>query len=120
MARGSKKKYENELIEVIKKHKIVYFDHCFAFTSFSRATAYKYNLDKIDYIKEAIIQNRVKAKTYMINKWIASDNPTLQIAAMRLIATKEEHMKLNQHYIDHATNGETINIINLGDGKKPD
>jgi len=101
-------KYEAELLEVIKKHKIAFFDHCFAFTSFSRATAYNNGLDKLDNIKAAIDENRVKAKNYLLNKWIASDNPTLQLAAFRLLSVSEEHRLLNQSYVDHTTNGKDI------------
>jgi len=114
------KKYEEELLNVIKSKKIAFFDHCFGFTSFSRATAYNHSLDKLDSIKDAINQNRVTAKNYMLNKWIASDNATLQISAMRLLSDPEEHKKLNQTYIDQTTNGKEINVISLGDGKKPE
>lgn len=104
-------KYKAELLDVIKKHKIAFIDHCFAFTSFSRSTAYEHNLDKSDDIKNAIAQNRVKAKNYMLNKWIASDNATLQLAAYRLCATPEEHQKLNQQYIDHTSKGEKMQPV---------
>lgn len=102
------KKYEKELLKVIKEKKIAFFDHCFGFTSFSRATAYNHSLDKLDSIKDAINQNRVTAKNYMLNKWIASDNATLQISAMRLLSDSEEHQKLNQSYVDHTTKGDKI------------
>lgn len=104
-------KYKAELLDVIKKHKIAFIDHCFAFTSFSRSTAYEHNLDKSDDIKNAIAQNRVKAKNYMLNKWIASDNATLQLAAYRLCADPEEHQKLNQQYIDHTSKGEKMQPV---------
>lgn len=91
------KKYEEEILKVIKEKKIAFFDHCFGFTSFSRATAYNHSLDKLDSIKDAIADNRVTAKNYMLNKWIAGDNPTLQIAAMRLLSDSEEHRLLNQN-----------------------
>jgi hypothetical protein len=102
-------KYKAELLDVIRRHKIAFFDHAFGFTtSFKRSTAYNHGLDKLDDIKDAIAQNRVKAKTYMLNKWIESDNPTLQLAAYRLCADPEEHQKLNQQYIDHTSKGEKI------------
>ena len=114
------KKYEKEMLRVINEEKIAFFDHCFAFTTFSAATAYNHNLEKLESIKNAIAGNRVKAKNYMLNKWIASDNPTLQIAAMRLLSTPEEHQKLNQSYIDHTSKGEKVIVTfeNYGD-KKP-
>ena len=91
------KKYEAELLKVIKDKKIAFFDHCFGFTSLSRTTAYDYKLNDSDAIKAAIATNRATAKNYMLNKWIAGDNPTLQIAAMRLLSDTEEHRLLNQN-----------------------
>ena len=94
------KAYEKELLQVIKEKKIAFLDHCFAFTSFCGATAYNHNLEKLESIKNAIKENRVKAKNYMLNKWIASENPTLQMAAYRLLSESEEHRLLNQTYVD--------------------
>lgn len=91
------KKYEEELLKVIKSKKIAFFDHCFGFTSFSRTTAYDYKLNESDVIKAAIAENRATAKNYMLNKWIASDNATLQISAYRLLSDPEEHRLLNQN-----------------------
>lgn len=102
------KKYEKELLEVIKSKKIAFFDHCFGFTSFSRTTAYDYKLNESDVIKAAIATNRATAKNYMLNKWIASENATLQIAAMRLLSNSVEHQKMNQSYIDHTSKGDSI------------
>ena len=105
------KKYEAELLKVIKEKKIAFFDHCFGFTSFSRRTAYEHRLHESHDIRNAINQNRVTAKNYMLNKWIASDNATLQISAMRLLSDSEEHQKLNQSYVDHTTKGKEITSI---------
>lgn len=91
------KKYEEELLKVIKEKKIAFFDHCFGFTSFSRTTAYDYKLNDSDVIKAAIATNRATAKNYMLNKWIASENATLQISAYRLLSEPEEHKLLNQN-----------------------
>ena len=103
------KKYEAELLKVIKSKKIAFFDHCFGFTTFSRRTAYDHGLHELHAIKDAINENRVTAKNYMLNKWIASANPTLQISAMRLLSDSEEHKKLNQSYTDHTTKGASMN-----------
>lgn len=91
------KKYEEELLKVIKSKKIAFFDHCFGFTSFSRRTAYEHRLHESHVIKDAIKQNRVTAKNYMLNKWVESNNPILQISAYRLLSTTEEHRLLNQN-----------------------
>lgn len=103
------KTHEKAILKVIKDRKLMRFDHIFGhFVGCSRATAYNHGLDKLDSIKEALQQNRSKGVDYLLQKWIAGDNATLQIAAMRLICTKEEHQLLNQQYIDHTTKGEQI------------
>lgn len=96
--------HEAAILKVIKDRKLMRFDHIFGhFAGCSRATAYNHGLDKLDSIKEALQQNRSKGVDYLLQKWIAGDNATLQIAAMRLICTPEEHQKLNQQYIDHSS-----------------
>lgn len=103
-------KHELEIIKTIIDKRIMRFDHIFSFyKGCSRATAYNHGLDKLDSIKETLEQNRCSGVNYLLQKWIDSDNPTLQIAAMRLICTPEEHKKLNQSYIDHSTKDEKIN-----------
>lgn len=104
-------KYKEELLKVIKTEKIKFFDHCFGYTTFSRSTAYEHNLDKSDTIRDAINTNKVTAKNKMLNKWEQSSQPTLQIAAFRLMADETEHKKLNQTYVDHTTKGEQITEI---------
>ena len=110
-----KAEYEKELLEAIKKNKIAFLDHAFAFVSFSSSTSYNYELEKLETIKEALKNNRVKAKNYLINKWIASPNATLNVAAYRLLSTSEEHKLLNQQYHDHTSKGEKISqpILNI-------
>ena len=106
-----KKQYETELLNAIKDNKIAFLDHAFAFVSFSSSTSYNYELEKLETIKEALKNNRVKAKNYLLNKWIASPNATLNVAAYRLLSTSEEHKLLNQQYHDHTSNGESIKKI---------
>jgi hypothetical protein len=94
-------KHENAILKIIKEKKLMRFDHIFAhFTGCSRATAYNHNLDKLDSIKEALESNRAKAEDYLLQKWIAGDNATLQIAAMRIIGSPEVRRLLNQQYIE--------------------
>jgi len=116
------KQYEEEILEVIEKHKICRVEHIFGLYGGLRKTQfYNLKLNESNAIKEAIEKNRIKATTYLLNKWIVSDNPTLQIAAMRLVCSKEEHMLLNQQYIDHTTKGESVKptiIVASEQGKK--
>lgn len=120
MMTEKQKEYEAELLKVIKEKKIAVLCHAFGFTSFCSATAYNHDIEKLESIKNAINENKARAKTYMLMKWVESDNATLQVAAYRLLSTPEEHRLLNQQYTDHTTKGEKINIVSLGSGIKPD
>ena len=97
------KAYELEALQIIESKNILRYEHLFSFTSFSKSTARNYNLNESTTIKEAIEKNRVGAVTYMLDKWLHSDNATLQIALMRLICTPEMHKRLNQNYVTSET-----------------
>ena len=104
-------KYEKELNAAITKHKWMRWSHIdWDALSFSRRTAYDYGLHELHTIKGAFEDNRSKGTNYLLQKWMKSDNPTLQIAAMRIIAEEEDRQRLNQQYIDHTTQGEKINL----------
>ena len=104
------KKYEKELIEFIKKHKFMKWSHIvWKSAPFSKRTAYNFDLHNLQTIKDAFEINRSAGMNYLLQKWIVSDNATLQIAAMRIIADTETHQKLNQSYVDHTSEGKAIN-----------
>jgi hypothetical protein len=110
------KAYEEELLKIIKERKIMFFSHVFPYTSFCAATAYNHNLEKLDTIKDALAKNRASGVTYMLNKWIGSDNPTLQIAAMRIIADEEIRRSLNQQYIEQTIKEQPLFNIDVKEG----
>jgi len=64
--------YHDELLKVIQEKKIKKLSHAFAFTSFCSATAYNHGLEKLESIKEAIQNNKVRIKNTMLDKWIES------------------------------------------------
>lgn len=97
----TKEQHEKDIVEVIKEKKICRISHIFGFyTDIKSSQFYNLKLEKSDNIKEAIHQNRAKGTGYLLNKWISSDNATLQIAAYKLICTPEERQLLNQQYIE--------------------
>ena len=103
------KKYETHLIEFIKKHKFMKWSHIiWKSAPFSKRTAYNFDLHNLQTIKEAMEDNCGEAMQYLLQKWIQSDNATLQIAAMRIVSDSETHQKLNQSYIDHTTKGKEL------------
>lgn len=108
------KKYEKEIIEVIKANEVRSFKDIFVYyKGCSRQAAYNNGIDKIDSIKEAIYQNKRTTVASMLNQWIKSQNPTLQIAAMRILCDDDERKLLNQQYIDHTTGGDKLTEIKI-------
>jgi hypothetical protein len=106
---NKQKEKENQLLNVITQKKWMRWSHIdWNVVGFSRQTAYVYELDKSDIIKDRMAENRSKAVDYLLQKWIASDNATLQIAAMRIVAEEDDRQRLNQQYIDNTTKGEKI------------
>jgi len=103
------REHEAGILGAIENNPIYSFNDIFVFyKKCCRATAYNHNLDKLDTIKEAIYEKKRKGVTTMLSKWIKSDNPTLQISAMKIICDPEEHKKLQQNYTDVTSNSETI------------
>ena len=110
----TKQQHEKDIIKVIRGKKIFRISHIFNhYLELGSSQFYNLELEKSENIKEALLQNREKAKEHMIHKWVSGENSTLQIAAFRLLADKEEHQLLNQQYVDHTTKGEQIRF-NIG------
>ena len=102
--------------ELIVKHKLLFVKDIVDFLPITRKTFYNYFPDgseEHDEITKLIDENKVSIKVNLRNKWYKSENATLQLALYRLIADSEEHRMLNQHYIDHTTNGDKITTVNI-------
>lgn len=90
-------------LKVIKEKKLFFIDDVVSFLPCTRMTFYNhFPLDspEMEQIKAALEENRVAIKTSMRNKWYNSNNPTLQIALMKLICTDEERKKISNNYIE--------------------
>lgn len=106
-----KEEYEKEIVEVIKKNKITFISHIFGhYFDLKSAQFYNLELEKSEKIKEEIEKNRAKGCNFLRNKWIASENATLQIAAYRLICGDDERQMLNQQYIETKQTNTNVNI----------
>jgi hypothetical protein len=104
--------YETELLETIQKQNWMRWAHIdWTLLSFSRATAYNHNLDKLDTIKSAFEQNRSRGVNYLLQKWMNSDNATLQIAAFKIVSESDDHKRLNQAYVEQQQT--TVDLSNL-------
>lgn len=103
--------YEKEIALVIEERNIFFIEELFAYYSgLSRSQFYNLELNKSDTLLKKMQNNRTKTKKSMQNKWYKSNNATLQLALMKLIADDEERKRLSQTYTDITTGGEQLNI----------
>lgn len=82
-------------LTAVKKHKLMFIEHIIAYLPCSKETFYNHKLHEVDSIKKAIEENRVNKKVKMLNNWIDSEVPSLQIAAMKMISEDHEAHRLN-------------------------
>ena len=57
-------------------------------------------MEKSETLKSSISKNRIKIKNAKIKRWYDNDNPTTDIALMKLIGTDEERRLLSTTYQD--------------------
>jgi len=120
---------KEELIEqsldAITTNNLFFIDDISAYLPCSRSTFYNQELDKLDSIKGALNKNKIKTKSAMRSKWYKSENATLQIALMKLIATDTERKKIAQSYTDVTSDDQPMTIalvefVNGDDNNKED
>ena len=108
---------KNELLalalEAIEKHQLVFVDEVCTFLPCSRATFYNHELDKLDTIKDALNNVRTSMKSQLRNKWRESENATLQIGLMKLIASDEERKRLSTGYMETVQKHIAPDLSNL-------
>jgi len=90
-----KKELEKKALAAIDKHKLMFIEHIVAFLPCSKTTFYALELNESNAIKKAVEEMRVSKKTKMLSNWINSETPSLQIAAMKMIAEEHEAHRLN-------------------------
>lgn len=113
MTPGQKQKHITEIIKLLENEKIFTFKDIFVFyKGCSRSTAYENELDKSDTLKEALEMNKRRGVQSLLDKWIDSDNSTLQIAAFKIIADPDERKVLSSNYTDITSKNEKIQISN--------
>ena len=102
-----------QCLKAIEEKGITRIQHIIGFVPFNRATFYNHNLDKLDSIKNAIEIQKICTKVGLINEWIKSRSPALQIAAYRLLADEDEFERLVMNQIDHTSKGDKIQPLNI-------
>ena len=93
-----KKKILKDAIELIEKHHLVFMSDVIGLLPISEQTFYTYfpkNSEELEELKNILDKNRISMKSNMRKKWYQSDNATLQVALMKLIATDDEAARLS-------------------------
>jgi hypothetical protein len=108
----NKKKLYKQAEEAIEKNNLFFIEDIVAFIPCNKDTFYRYfptTSDEYDTLKDKLEQNKVKTKSSIRAKLYKSNKASELLALYRLIATTDEHRKLNQSYVDQTTNGESLN-----------
>ena len=97
--------------EAIKENNLFFVEDIVAFLPCSKKTFYEFfpvESDELHNLKSLLDDNKVKTKSSIRAKLWKSNKAAELLALYRLIATPDEHRKLNQSYHDHTTKGEKI------------
>jgi len=89
--------------EQITSKRLIFVEEVISFLPISKPTFYEFfSIDSNEFneLKGLIETNKISLKTSMRKKWYDSDNATLQMGLMKLIATPEEHKRLSQTFVD--------------------
>jgi len=98
--------------EVTVKNKLFFIEDIVSFLPIAKKTFYEYfpiDSNESNALKELLETNKTNVKVAMRSKWYKSDNPTLQVALMKIIATDDEAHRLNG----------SKSIVSLEGGEKP-
>lgn len=109
-----KNKIFKQAQKAIKDNNLFFIEDIVAFLPCDKTTFYKYfpvNSNELNTLKDMLDDNKVKTKSGIRAKLWKSEKAAELLALYRLIATPEEHQKLNQQYIDHTSKGNEIKII---------
>jgi len=105
---------EKQALEAIEKHKLFFIEDIVAYLPCDKKTFYNHNLHEFPSIKDALLEVRTNLKVSMRSKWFRSENPTLQLALMKLLSNDQELRKLSmQHQVNEESEKPIFNGINL-------
>lgn len=109
-----KKKILQQAIEAVEKNNLFFIEDVVAFIPCSKTyfyEAFPLESDEMNNIKDLLEKNKIKTKSSIRSKLYKSSKAAELLALYRLIATPEEHQKLNQSYVDHTTKGKQLTNI---------
>lgn len=121
MAYDREKIYEKATTLIINK-KLLFIEDLIALLPIAKPTFYdffKVDSNELNYLKGLLEENKVNQKLLLRSKWYDSDNPTIQIALMKIIASDTEAHRLNgtktENHSTHTIKPFDINKIYADD-----
>jgi hypothetical protein len=109
----SKKKILEQAKKAIEENNLFFIEDIVAWLPCSKPTFYNFfplESNELNTLKEMLEVNKTKTKSAIRAKLFKGNKASELLALYRLIATSEEHQKLNQSYVDHTSKGKQINI----------
>ena len=91
---------EQKALKAIKEHNLMFVADLAAYLPCTHGTIYNKNLHKLDTIKEALEENRIRTKNGLRAKWFRSENATVQIALYKLLANSQEFASLTGQRVE--------------------
>jgi hypothetical protein len=104
---------EQMSIELIEKHQIISIKELASFLPISRQSFYNHGLDKFDSIKDSMERIKTSTANELRIKWKNSDNATLQVALMKLVASDEDRKRLATSYMETKQKHTTVDLSEL-------
>jgi hypothetical protein len=101
-------------LAAIEKHKLFFIEDIVAYLPCSKETFYQHKLHESDALKSALLKVKTEIKVSMRSKWYKSENPTLQMGLMKLIASPEELKQLSMTHVE-SNNTHEVKEFNLSD-----
>ena len=93
-----KEKIYNDSLKLIEEKNLLFVEDLLALIPISKPTFYDYykiDSNELNTIKAKLEENKVSQKLLLRSKWYESENPTIQIALMKIISSDTEAHRLN-------------------------
>jgi len=106
----NKEKILEQSLKIIRKEQIVFLDDLISLIPCSKSTFYEWCYNQNESILEALEANKSSLKRSLRNKWLKSDNATVQIALYKLLSTPIERSILCNKEPTEPKEGVQVNV----------
>lgn len=117
-----REKIYNDSLKLIQEKNLLFVEDLIPFIPIVKSTFYEMfpnGSEQSDSIKTLLEENKVSQKLLLRSKWYESENPTIQIALMKIISSDTEAHRLNgtktENHSTHTIKPFDINKIYADD-----